>query len=130
VVWCAVARISELLVKFGKSGNEIKELLLQVYGDNAMEKTAGYRWVIHFSERRESVTDEERSGRPATSKTEEHFTKVCQIMRENLQPTVRSITEQTNIDRETVWKVVTEDLDMRNVCAKMVPKGLTKEHCL
>ena len=32
-----------------------------------------------------------------------------------------------NIDRETVRETLTKDLDMRNVCAKMVPKELTKE---
>jgi len=41
--------------------------------------------------------------------------------------TVRSIAEQVNIDRETVREILTEDLDMRKVCAKMVPKELTKE---
>ena len=70
VFWCAAARISELeseqrtnikfLVKLGKSENEIRVMLVQVYGDNAMKKTAGYRWVKCFSEGRESVIDEER----------------------------------------------------------------------
>ena len=32
-----------------------------------------------------------------------------------------------NIDRETVRKILTEDLDIRKVCTKMVPKKLTKE---
>jgi hypothetical protein len=32
-----------------------------------------------------------------------------------------------NIDRETVRKILTEDFDMRKVCAKMVPKELTEE---
>ena len=32
-----------------------------------------------------------------------------------------------NIDRETVRKILTEDLDMRKVCAKMAPKELTEE---
>ena len=48
-------------------------------------------------------------------------------MRENRQLTVRSIAEQVNIDRETVRKILTEDLDMKKVCAKMVPKELTEE---
>ena len=52
---------------------------------------------------------------------------VRQIMRENRRLTVRSIAEQGNIDRETVRKILTEDLDMRKVCAKMVPKELTEE---
>jgi len=35
-------------------------MLVQVYGDNAMKKTAVYKWVKRFSGGRESVTDEER----------------------------------------------------------------------
>jgi len=137
VFWCAVARMSELeleqqtnikfLVKLGKSGNKIKEMLVQVYRDNAMKKMAVYKWVKRFSERRESVTDEERSGWPATSRTEENIAKIRQIMRENRRLTVRSIAEQVNINRETVRKILTEDRDMRKVCAKIVPKELTEE---
>ena len=93
VFWCAAARMPELelqqqmnikfLVKLGKSGNEIREMLGKVYGDNAMKKTAVYKWVKRFSEGRESVTDEERSGQPATSRTEENIAKIRQIVREN-----------------------------------------------
>jgi len=102
-------------------------MLVQVYGDNSMKKTAVYKWVTCFSEGRESVTDEERSGRPATSRTEENIVKIRQIVRENRRLTVRSIAEQVIIDRETLRKILTEDLDMMKVCAKMVPKELTEE---
>jgi len=53
VFWCAAARMSELeleqrtntkfLVMHGKSGNKIREMLVQVYGDNVMKKTAVYK---------------------------------------------------------------------------------------
>jgi cytochrome c-type biogenesis protein CcmH/NrfF len=33
----------KFLVKLGKSGNEIREMLVQGYGDNAMKKTAVYK---------------------------------------------------------------------------------------
>jgi len=92
-----------------------------------MKKTAVYKWVKRFSGRRESVTDDERSGDPATSRTEENIAKVHQIVHENRRLTVRSIAEQVNIDGETVRKILTEDLDMRKVCAKMVSKELTKQ---
>jgi len=98
-------------------------MLVQVYGDNAMKKTAVYKWVKRFSEGRESVIDENRSGRPATSRTEENIAKFRQIVRENRRLTVRGIAEQVNIDRETVRKIFTEDLDMRKMCAKNGPKG-------
>jgi len=110
VFWCAAARMSELeleqrtniksLVKLGKSGNEIRERLVQVYGDKPMKKAAVCKWVKRFSEGRESVSNEERSGRPATSRTEENIAKVGQIMRENRRLTVRSITEQVNIEKQ------------------------------
>jgi len=67
VFWCAAARMSELeleqrtnikfLVKLGKSGNEIIDVLVQVYGHNATKETAVYKWVKRFSEGRESVTN-------------------------------------------------------------------------
>ena len=138
--WCVTARMLELEleqrtnmkfgVKLGKSGNEIREMLVQVYGYNTMKKTAVYKWVKRFSEGRESVTDKERSGQPATSRTEENIAKICHIVCENRRLTVRSIAEHMNIDRETVRKILTEDLDMRKVCAKMVPKDLLTQQCL
>jgi len=76
-------------------------MLVQVYGDNAMKKTAVYKWVKRFSERRESVINEVRSWQLATSRTEENIAKVRQILRENRRLTVRSIAEQANIDQET-----------------------------
>ena len=82
-------------------------MLVQVYEDNAMKKTAVYKWVKRFSEGRGSVTDKERSGRPVTSRTEENIAKVCQIVRENHQLTVRTIAKQVNLDRETVRKILT-----------------------
>jgi len=118
----------KFLVKLGNSGNEIREMLVQVYGDNTMKEAAVYQWVKRFSEGRDGVTDEERSRQPATSRTEENIAKIHQIVRENRRLTVRSIAEQMNINRETVRKTLTENLDMRKVCAKIVLKELTKEH--
>jgi predicted transposase YdaD len=102
---------------------EVKsEVLVQVYRDNVMKKTEVYKWVTHFSQGRECVTDEDRSGWPGTgqNKTEENITKVRQIVRENCRLTVMSLAEQADIDIGTVRKILTEDLDMMKVCAKRV----------
>jgi hypothetical protein len=79
------------------------------------------QWVTRVYEGRECVIDEERSGRTATSRIAENMAKFRQIVLENRRLTVRVIAEQAIIDRETVRKILTEDLDMRKVCAKMVP---------
>jgi transposase len=75
-------------------------MLVQVYENNAMKKTAVYKWVTRTSEGIERVTDEERSGRSATCRTEENDAKLCQIVRQNHWLTVGNIAEQVNIDRE------------------------------
>jgi len=68
-------------------------MLVQVYGDNSMKKTAVHRWVKRFSEGRKRITDEKRKGRPATNRTEENIAKVRQILHKNRRLTVRSIAE-------------------------------------
>jgi len=102
-------------------------MFVKVSGDNAMKKTAVYKWETRFSEGRESVIDEERSGRSGTNRPEENNGKVRPIVRENRRLTVRIISEQVNIDKEAVRKILIKDIDMRKVCAKMVPKELTGE---
>jgi hypothetical protein len=83
VFWCAVMRMSELFVELGKSGSKIREMLVQAYRGNAMKKTEVYKWVTCFSEGRGSVTDKERSRRPAKCRTEENIANVPQIVHEN-----------------------------------------------
>jgi hypothetical protein len=57
-------------------------MLMQIYGNNAMKKTAVYKCVKRFSDGKESVNEEERSGWPATRRTEENFANIFQILRE------------------------------------------------
>jgi hypothetical protein len=37
------------------------------------------------------------------------------------------MAEELNLDRETVWKILSEDLGMRKVSAKMVPQILSDD---
>ena len=50
-------------------------MLVQVYGDNAMKKTAVYKWVKRFSEGRESVTDDQQQ--EELKKILQNFVKLC-----------------------------------------------------
>ena len=47
------------------------------------EENSSLQVVKRFSEGRESVIDEERSGRPATSRTEENIAEIRQIVHKN-----------------------------------------------
>ena len=53
----------KFLVKLGESGNEIREMLMHVYWDNAMKKTAVYNWRnVFLREEKVSLTKRDQDG--------------------------------------------------------------------
>ena len=40
--------------------------------------------------------------------------------------TVRMIADELGMNSERVWRIITEDLEMRKICAKMVPRLLNE----
>jgi hypothetical protein len=54
---------------------ECFQLLKEVYGDNVMSRALVFESHKWFVEGREEVEDDERAGRPSTSKTEENVEK-------------------------------------------------------
>ena len=40
---------------------------------------------------------------------------------------VRMIAEELSINKDTVWSIITENLEMHKVCAKMVPELLSED---
>jgi len=86
-----------------------------------------------FSEGREDVNDEERAGRPSTSTTDENIDEVKKIVLANRRITVREVAEDLNISIGSCHSIFTNDLGMRRVAAKFVPKLLNfdqKQHCI
>jgi hypothetical protein len=73
------------------------------------------------------VIDGERSGWPSTTRTVKNIKDVRETVADDRRLTVRDITDKVQIDRETAWKILTEDLCLGNMCAKMVPKQQTDE---
>jgi len=69
------------------------------------------------------VEDEPCVGRPSTSKTDDNVERV----RSDRHLILRMISSGLNLNWFTVHQILTQDLDIRKVCAKMVPKNLTSE---
>jgi transposase len=55
---------------------EIIRRMQAQYGDNCLSRSKIYEWIDHFKKGRTSVCDEERSGRPSTSRTENNIETV------------------------------------------------------
>jgi hypothetical protein len=63
-------------VKLGKSTTETLEMLREAFGEHSLSRTAVFEWHSRFKAGRVPVEDDERSGRPSTSKTTENVEKI------------------------------------------------------
>ena len=88
-------------------------------------RTQVFEWFKKFKEGREDVGDDPKSGRPSTAKTQENVEKVARIVRGDRRLSIRAISELTNLNKESVRQILHDDLFMKKVCAKVVPKMLT-----
>ena len=73
------------------------------------------------------MKDDPRSGQPKTQRTDANMDRVRTLVRSDLRLSARVITDELNMNRETVRQIVKEDLGMRNFSAKMVPRILTHD---
>jgi len=114
-------------VKLGKSATERYDLLMKVYGDEFLSRTRVFEWFKRFKEGREEIGDDQRPGRPSTSKTDANIEKVGEIVRQNRHLTIRAVAELINIEKETVRQNLHNNFNMKIGCSGMVPRLLTPE---
>ena len=103
---CAI----KFCVKLGEIGTETFNKLKQAYGEHALSRSQVFKWYKAFSEGRESIKDEPRSGRPSTSKTDNNVEIVRALVRSDRRLTVRMIASELNLNHTTVHQILTEEL--------------------
>lgn len=97
----------------------------EAYEKSSSSRAHVFRWFRAFSESRELIEDEPRRGQ-TTSNFEvwQNIEKVRALVRSNLRLTVRMIGWITQL-----FIKLTENLEMRKVCANMVPRNLVTQRC-
>ena len=73
------------------------------------------------------VEDEQCIGRPSISHTSDNVAKVKAVLDSDRSLSVRLIADQVGLPKSIVHEIITTELQMRKVCAKLVPKVLTNE---
>ncbi|XP_066959215.1 histone-lysine N-methyltransferase SETMAR-like [Macrobrachium rosenbergii] len=84
------------------------------------------RWHKAFKDGHENVEDEPRSGRLSSSRINENVACVKAVMDTDRQMNIRLIANEVRIPKTVIHRIVTEDVNMRKICAKVVPKNLTE----
>jgi len=83
--------------------------------------------VKHFKDGNMSIQDEPRSGRPRTASTERNKERVDEIIQDDRCVTVDTVARTLGIGHSAVQEMI-ESLGYRKVCARWVPRLLTKGH--
>jgi transposase len=105
----------KFLVKLKKSATETFQLLTEAYGEDCISRARVFEWHKRFSEGRESVKDDDRPGRPRTAVNDDNIEKVRHVIRKDRRLGVRAVAEKVNLDRESVRRILTEELNMTKV---------------
>jgi hypothetical protein len=115
--------------KLKKTAAETHRMLKEAFGDNAMSQSKTCLWYKRFKDGRTSVNDDERSGRPST--TSENIAKVREAILADHRRTIHDVCEIVGLSYGTVQRILSDDLNMRRIAAKFVPRLLSndqKEH--
>ncbi|XP_015367479.1 PREDICTED: putative uncharacterized protein FLJ37770, partial [Diuraphis noxia] len=113
--------------KIGKNATESFELIKLAFGDIALSRCVTFDWFKRFKEGRISIEDDHRPGRPSTSKTNDIISLVRDKIRSDRKLTVREVANEVGISIGTCHSILSDELGMKRVSAKLVPKLLTEE---
>jgi len=119
--------VIEFLVKEEIPAAEIHQRLQCAYGSVCMGASSVRRWVKHFKNGNMSIQDQPWSGGPRTTSTERNKERVDEIIQDDRRVTVDTIARTLGLGHNAVQEMI-GSLGYRKVCARWVPRLLTKDH--
>jgi len=111
----------------GKVPKEVHAILKKTLGEYAPSYATIKNWVAQFKHGDFSTCDAPCPGQPKTVTTPEIIDQIHELILEHRWISAKSIAEQLGISREWVGSIILEDLDMRELSAKGVPKCLNAD---
>jgi len=111
----------------GKAPKEIHAILTETLGEHAQWYATVKNWVVQFKRCDFSTCDAPRPRRHKIMTTPEIIDLIHEIILEGRRISAKSIAEQLGISHERVGCIIHEDLDMRKLSAKWVPKSLNAD---
>ena len=100
--------------------------LMEQAGCKGIQRSLVFRWHKMFKDGRDELKDERRTGR---RKSRVDFVDaVRDVIYGDRRMTVRDICNETGMSYGTVYRILTDELHMRKVCARWIPRLLTDDN--
>ena len=119
--------VIKFFVKEGLTPNESHSKFINVYGDSSPSFPTIKKWAAEFKCGRTGLKDDPRNGRPKSATTPEIIEQVHDTVLDDRQMKVHEIAETIGISKEHVGYILHEELDMKKLCARWVPRLLTAD---
>ena len=124
--------VIEFLLSEGEIAQNISRRLKQVYGDSAIDYSTVTRWMKRINNRQEEsaesdLCDRPRSCKPSFAHSSANIDQADALIKENRHITINELAESLGISARSVVKVM-DTLGYSKVCARWVPRQLTKAH--
>jgi [histone H3]-lysine36 N-dimethyltransferase SETMAR len=107
--------------------DQIFSQLEETYGEDSPSRRAMYKWIALFKHGRQSVFDDERTGRPCEISDKIHE-KCESLLREDRRITTRALADAVNVSKGTIQTILHE-LGVRKLASRFVPRFLSAEMC-
>jgi transposase len=103
--------------KAGKIATETLQTVNVAYGGQALSCSKVFRWYRRFRNGLEDIEDDLRSGRPTDCRSDNNVENISQLLVQNSHLSLRMLADEVNIGKDTVRKIVVEDLQKQKICS-------------
>ena len=117
----------KLCFKLGNNATETYGILQTAFRPSCMNWAWVFKWHKRFRDGRESVRDDTRCGRSKEVKTPQLIGQIKNFMDKDRCVSIVTISAQFDVNVGTVHKIIREELKMRKICAKFVPRVLRED---
>jgi hypothetical protein len=114
-------------LKAGLSATETLVMVQKAYENEALNRSNVFRWYSRFRDRSELVEDDDRNGRPKSTRNEVNIAAVADLIKNDHRIALRMIAEFSNFLQTVVLRILEENLGYRKLYALFVPNSLTTE---
>ena len=114
----------KLCFKLGKNATETYGMLQTAFEASCMNRASVFEWHKRFKEGKESVRDDEKCGRSKEVRTLELIGQIKNFMDKDRRVFIETVSTQFDVSVGTAHSIICEELKMRKICAKFVPRVL------